>query len=118
MKSRLLIVLLMLISPFAWSHKSSDSFINLTVEGKTVSGRWDIALRDLDFALALDNDADGAITWGELRGKYQQITDYAFTRLQVKSGENLCEHRLGPLQVDHHTDGAYAVMNLYITITH
>jgi hypothetical protein len=30
-----------------------------------VTGRWDIALRDLDFALGLDADGDGEITWGE-----------------------------------------------------
>jgi hypothetical protein len=101
----------MLISPFAWSHKSSDSFIDLAIDGDTISGRWDIALRDLEFALKLDNDGDGAIDWGELRNQSQKINAYAFSRFQVKSGEQACIPKTGLLQVDRHSDGAYAVIN-------
>jgi hypothetical protein len=36
------------------------------VQASTVRGQWDIALRDLDFAIGLDTDADGEITWGEV----------------------------------------------------
>ncbi len=111
MKSKILLVIIMLTSPLVWSHKSSDSFVNLQINGNTITGRWDIALRDLEYALALDIDNDGAITWSELRNRYQEIENYAFTRLQVNQGPGECIREPGLLQIDHHSDGAYAVIN-------
>ena len=111
MKSKMVLIVLMLVSPFAWSHKSSDSFINLTVTNETITGRWDIALRDLEYALFLDGDGDGEITWFELRTRYQDIKNYAFDRLRVNNNSVECVKKTGQLQVDHHSDGAYAVMN-------
>ena len=114
MNSKLFLIFLMLISPLAWSHKSSDSFVNLKVTNETIVGRWDIALRDLEFVLALDADADGAITWFELRTRFQYIENYAFSRLQINNGDDECSRQTGQLQVDHHTDGAYAVLNFIL----
>jgi hypothetical protein len=51
----------------ALAHKPSDSYLTLNVEGDTIDGQWDIALRDLDFAIGLDRNQDGAITWARSR---------------------------------------------------
>ena len=48
----------------ASAHKPSDSYLTMRLEADRVAGRWDIALRDLDWALGLDANGDGAITWG------------------------------------------------------
>ena len=90
----------------AHAHKPSDSYLALTSGGKELRGQWDIALRDLEFAIGLDADGDGAITWGELRRKHAEVAAYAFARLKVKD----CELKPGALLVDQHTDGAYAVL--------
>jgi len=45
------------------AHKASDSYLVIDVQGAQVSGQWDIALRDIDFALGLDTDGNGEITW-------------------------------------------------------
>ncbi len=111
MKLNIILFILFVASPPAWCHKSSDSFLNLTVTGKHIVGRWDIALRDLEYALSLDIDGDGAITWFELRTRYEEIKNYAFTNLRVNSGSTKCIRQSGQLQVDHHTDGNYAVLN-------
>ena len=50
----------------AEAHKPSDSYLTLTVRGARVDGRWDIALRDLDYGMGLDRDHDGKITMAEL----------------------------------------------------
>jgi len=116
MKFSTVLIALILISPIAWGHKASDSFIDLTVTDSHISGRWDIALRDLEYALALDSNADGAINWLELRTRQQAIEDYAFSNLQVTAGGSYnrnvspCVRQPGQLQVDHHSDGAYAVI--------
>ena len=111
MKSKIVFIILMLVSPFAWCHKSSDSFISLTVTNESIIGRWDIALRDLEYALDLDVDDDSTIIWSELRTRFQEIENYVFARLQINSGINECVRQTGQLQVDHHSDGAYAVIN-------
>jgi len=54
------------------AHKASDSYLTLTRVGSdagAISGRWDIALRDLDNAITLDTNGDGDISWGEVRAK-------------------------------------------------
>ena len=96
----------------AQAHKPSDSYLAITVEGGQISGRWDIALRDLDFAIGLDADGDGQITWGEVRAQHGAIAAYAAARLQLQAGGVDCPLEVGSQQVDEHTDGAYTVMPL------
>ncbi len=99
----------------AWAHKPSDSYLSLTVDKGQVSGRWDIALRDLDFAIGLDADGDGRITWGEVRARHAEIAAYAAARLDVQADATRCALEIGPQQVDEHTDGAYSVLPLQLS---
>ncbi len=94
----------------AQAHKPSDSYLALKVDGAVVVGQWDIALRDLDFALGLDADGDGAITWGELRARHAEIAAYALARLQLAADTAPCRLTAGRQLVDGHTDGAYTVL--------
>ena len=106
----LLAITLLLLSAPAWAHKPSDSYLSLTVQDDRVEGRWDIALRDLDDAIGLDADGDGAITWGEVRNKHDQIAAYALSRLTLSSGEEPCRTSAREHLIDKHTDGAYEVL--------
>ncbi|MFC6521417.1 hypothetical protein ACFQAT_18570 [Undibacterium arcticum] len=63
------------------AHKPSDSYLTLKVSDKTIEGQWDIALRDLDFAIGLDQDGNGELTWGEIRSRHHDIAAYALGRL-------------------------------------
>jgi hypothetical protein len=92
------------------AHKPSDSYLTLTVGDKTIAGRWDIALRDLDNPLILDADGDGALTWGEVRVREADIKSYAFTRIKLTGDGRACAIHPGDLLIDHHSDGAYAVL--------
>jgi len=106
----ILVMALLLLSVPAWAHKPSDSYLSLTVQHDRVEGRWDIALRDLDAAIGLDADDDGAITWGEVRAKHQEIAAYALSRFTLASDHTACiPHTLEQL-IENHTDGAYAVL--------
>ncbi|HKC95670.1 MAG TPA: HupE/UreJ family protein [Nitrospira sp.] len=99
----------------AWAHKPSDSYMSLTVQETQISGQWDIALRDLNDAIGLDTDDDGAISWGEVRTKHTEIASYAFSRLKLQSSEVICPIAISDQLVDHHTDGAYAVLQFIAT---
>lgn len=95
----------------AWAHKASDSYLVVDAKGSAVTARWDIAVRDIDFALGLDSDGNGEITWGELRTRQADIAAWVLPRLAIDRG-GPCPLQLSQLQVDDHTDGSYAVLQL------
>lgn len=114
----LLAITLLLLSAPAWAHKPSDSYLLLTVQQNHMEGRWDIALRDLEDAIGLDADGDGAITWGEVRAKHDAIAAYALSHLTLTSGETSCAPQGTRHLIEHHTDGAYEVLLFSTTCPH
>ncbi len=107
---RMLLALALLATLPAHAHKPSDSYLTLDVAGPTVTGQWDIALRDLDVALRLDHDGDGDLTWFEIRSQHKAIAAYALARLELASSGQPCAISAGEQQIDKHTDGAYTVL--------
>lgn len=110
MRDAVLVLVLMAVGAPAWAHKPSDSYLSITVQDNRIDGRWDIALRDLDLAIGLDADDDGAVTWGEVRAKHPDIAAYALSRLQLTSDRQVCASRPLEQLVDEHTDGTYSVL--------
>jgi hypothetical protein len=94
----------------ALAHKSSDSYLSLRVDGAQIVGQWDVALRDLDYALGLDGNNDGIITWAELRARHAIIADYLLARLTLQSDGRVCAARVTDGLVDNHSDGTYEVL--------
>ena len=99
---------LLLVAGVAGAHKASDSYLQIVAAPGRLDVRWDIALRDLDVALDLDSDADGKLTWGEVRAAWPRIEAYALQRLAIEG----CA--LAPVGrgLERRNDGAYAVLNL------
>ncbi|SDG72461.1 HupE/UreJ family protein [Janthinobacterium sp. YR213] len=108
-------MLALLLTLCAWlapaqAHKPSDSYLSLAVHGQQIDGQWDIALRDLDFAIGLDGNGDGALTWDEIRARHDAIAAYALRRLQLASDQGVCPLKAVEQLIDSHTDGAYSVL--------
>ncbi|GAB2591553.1 HupE/UreJ family protein [Dyella jejuensis] len=102
-----------LASPDAWAHKESDAYLTLHTDvanDHVMHGQWDIALRDLDFAIGLDTRHDGAITWGEVQAHRSAIENYALSRLTIKGDGLTCTMQPTGQMIDDHTDGAYDVI--------
>lgn len=117
MKRRVVVLFLLLcawLAP-AQAHKPSDSYLSLAVHGQQIEGQWDIALRDLDFAIGLDGNGDGALTWDEIRARHDAIAAYALQRLQVASDQGVCPLKAVAQMIDSHTDGAYNVLRFQAT---
>lgn len=111
MLSRLVLWLLILAyTPILYAHKASDSYLTLKVSGERIDGRWDIALRDLDYAIGLDSDDNGEITWGEVRNRRNAVFNYALSHLNIAAGKQSCTLQPGDYLIDSHTDGAYSVL--------
>ncbi len=104
-------LLMLLVSSInAYAHKPSDSYLWMTVQQNKVIGQWDIALRDLDYAIGLDTNDSHTITWQEVVNKQKDIQAYAFARLTIQHNHVNCLAVPGQLMIDHHTDGNYVVL--------
>ena len=110
MKRLFILCLILCAAITAYAHKPSDSYLSFVVKGNAVAVQWDIALRDLEFALGLDANGDAEITWGEVRAKHAEIAAYAMSRLQLSARGNTCPLEINEHLIDDHTDGAYAVL--------
>jgi len=107
----LLSIILSAYCHLVFGHKASDSYLTLKVSPAAIEGQWDIALRDLDYAISLDANNDGAITWGELRNKRKLVNSYAIGHLKIFGGSaERCLIKPTQFLVDTHTDGAYSVI--------
>jgi hypothetical protein len=114
---RLAALLAFFICGNAWSHSASDAYLTLTAQAQAtaaqsvVHGQWDIALRDLDFVLKLDQNGDGQISWGEVRRQQQAVERYAYRALTiVDDAGKSCTLKPTQYLVDRHADGAYAAL--------
>ncbi|HPF58309.1 MAG TPA: HupE/UreJ family protein, partial [Candidatus Competibacteraceae bacterium] len=97
------LALLLLGALPAFAHKPSDSYLSLTPRQGGWQARWDIALRDLEYALGLDSNGDGAITWGELQARETAVVNYALEHLSLHAGDAICTPRPGAMQVVQHS---------------
>jgi len=102
----------------SWAHKPSDSYLTIGFEQGTVAVRWDIALRDLEYALGLDTNGDGTITWGELRTQHSVVSSYALARLDVTRSAGSCSPYSLQQAVENHSDGAYTVLTFNLDCPH
>lgn len=103
----------------AGAHSASDAYLTLNVDKRsdasgakqtTLHGQWDVALRDLDFVMKLDDNGDGNITWSELKRHQSAIASYVYPRLKASSGGAACAVIPTRQLVADHADGAYAAL--------
>jgi hypothetical protein len=106
---------ILLIAQPARAHSASSSYLHVDVQGRDLVVQWSIALRDLDYAVGLDSDGDGDVTWGELKQHEAAINAYALARLSLSADRAPCV--LGPVTnlADQLSDGAYAVLRFRAT---
>jgi HupE / UreJ protein len=101
---------LFLFAALAHAHKPSDSYLTIHGDKPQLQGQWDIALRDLDYALGLDGNLDGNVEWGEVKAKHAEIVAYAFTHLKLAADGVACPIKVTDHKIDNHSDGTYAVI--------
>ena len=103
-----MLIAALIASASAGAHKASDAYLQLDASERGLALRWDIALRDLDAAIALDADGDGRLTWAEVRAAWPRIDAYALPRLRIDG----CPLRIIGRSLERRSDGAYAALQL------
>lgn len=101
----------LLLPAMAWAHKSSDAYLQHTIDGDAVEQRVDIALRDLDRELVLDADNDGQLQWREVVARWPDIARLAVEGAALSAAGRPCV--AGPASapaLDEHSDGRHAVI--------
>jgi hypothetical protein len=113
---------LLLGAAIAQAHSASDAYLTLSVDDtdkRTLHGQWDIALRDLDFVLQLDDDGDGELTWGEVKRHQAAIDRYAYEQLRFNDATGAaCPVKPTRQLIDAHADGAYAALFFDVLCAH
>ena len=118
-------IMALVMGPVA-AHSASDAYLTLDARPSAAAagsgtivahGQWDIALRDLDFVLGLDDDGDGNISWGELRRHQADIARYAYATLTARGDNKICTIKPTRQMVVDHADGVYAALFFDIVCT-
>ena len=98
---------LVLAATLAQAHIASNGFLSLQVDRARVSGALELAIRDGELAVGLDQDGDGKVTWGELRASQTALQSYVLGHLHLAGADGQCRMGFGPVQVNERADGRY-----------
>ncbi len=114
---RTLAVIVSLWAPGALAHSLSASYltVNDAADRTSLTGRWEIALADLQTLLDLDANADQAVTWGEVKAQSSRISSVTLSALVLKRGETPCPVSVQGLRLNQRSDGYYVVLDLAAT---
>jgi HupE / UreJ protein len=108
----LLIVVAMLCwTAHASAHSQSYGYLSL----KEQSGTLELAIRDLGQLISLDSDADGKVTWGEVRRNETAIAATALAGISLSRVNAPCTLAGGETLVDSHGGETYLVMPFAMT---
>lgn len=112
--NRILLAVLALLAPLAAgpaaAHTQSYGFLTVTATADAIDGTLALAVRDLDAAVGLDTDADGSITWGEVRGQETVLAPTVLSGLRLGPPGAPCAHAPAPLMTETRGGEPYLVL--------
>ena len=70
----------------ALSHETTRSYLTLERTGVQLQADFRIAFRDVEVAVWMDEDLDGAITWGEVSRRLDPLAAYVLAGFSAEAG--------------------------------
>ena len=108
--ARLLLAMFALAVPLA-AHAHATSTSYLTADATSREGdvqlTWDVAVADVHWALGLDEDGDGRITWREVESRRDDIATLASSHLTLARGSRSCSPAFVDLMLTKHAGEAH-----------
>lgn len=87
----------------AEAHATSTSYLIVQESQRgDINATWDVAVADVHWALGLDADGDGTITWHEVESRREEIAAFAGNHLEISRGAAKCVATLVDLEVTEH----------------
>ncbi|UXI69482.1 HupE/UreJ family protein [Tahibacter amnicola] len=72
------------------AHSPSTSYLYLQAQESLIDVRWDVSLFDLNDAVTLDTNGDGAVTWGELRNQSARLATLLASHVVISQDGASC----------------------------
>ena len=99
------------------AHTPSETYLTLFVAPAAVTGRWDVAVRDLQQGLKLDEVRLQALSTDELERRLEALAIDTVTRLEVKVDGRRLDFRVTDLETVTLNAGDYARMHFAAAVT-
>jgi len=98
----------------ARAHAANTSYlkINAPDPNGAVGLIWDLGASDLDWAVDLDLDANGSVTWGEIEARRNAIATLAIKNLRMERGGQACAVSFNDLALTEHIDAPFVSLGL------
>lgn len=105
---------LVLAPDAAHAHAANTSYLKITAPDRdgAVALVWDIGAADLDWAMDLDLDANGSVTWGEIKARRDTVESLAIQHLQIERGGKPCVVSSNDLALTRHIDATFVSLGL------
>lgn len=68
------------------AHETTRSYVTLTRGGADIAATLRVAFRDIEVMVWMDEDLDGAVTWGEAKARLPAASSYLLSVLGVSAG--------------------------------
>ncbi|HTE42175.1 MAG TPA: HupE/UreJ family protein, partial [Steroidobacteraceae bacterium] len=97
----------------AHAHAVGTSYLHIDPAGSDseVAVRVELSIRDIEFAVGLDANGDGRITWGEVNSSTPALVTYIGRKFGLSRGGHQCALGDSDIALDQHTDELYAVLS-------
>ncbi len=93
-------ILALSIAQRAEAHATSTSYLVADGSGEgDVHLTWGVAVADINWALGLDADGDGRITWGEIDARGEEIAAFVAQHVDMTRGAVACDIRFNDLAI-------------------
>ena len=110
----LFVLALFAVTPELRAHRTTDSYLALTVEEGRFSGKWDIGIADLAPLIGLKPAGGTVLTETEIQTCLQRAAAYALPRLQLVGDGRPGTLRITDTKLEHHTDGIFAALEFAV----
>ena len=113
---RLLCALMMVVtlSGAAVAHETTRSYLSLNRQGTVVAADLRLAFRDVEVVVWMDEDLDGALTWGEVERRIPAVATYVQAAIRLDAGGGCT---LTPGRAGSSTSGGIGYLDLALTAT-
>jgi hypothetical protein len=101
-------LMMLALGAAAHAHIASNGFLVAEVRNQTVTGSFELAVRDVELAIGVDANQDGKVTWGELRAAEPQLVQYVARHISLAAQGDACKLTFQSMQVNDRVDGSYA----------